>query len=76
MKFLTISRRVFLVDIVRTSYKFETGGRYETKTATLSDADSVWTDVRHLHMSEAIDKLKNDFSTFMRENAGFKGCVL
>jgi syntaxin-binding protein 1 len=46
-------------------------GAYEDKTATLSDADTVWTEVRHMHMREAIDKLMADFNKFMQENAGF-----
>ncbi|KAF8587822.1 Sec1-like snare protein [Ramaria rubella] len=55
-------------------YKFQTAlGEFEDKVATLSDADSVWTDVRHMHMREAIDKLMADFNQFMQENAGFKG---
>jgi syntaxin-binding protein 1 len=58
------------------SYKFQSSvGSYEDKTATLSDADSVWTEVRHMHMREVIDKLMSDFNKFMQENAGFKGCV-
>ena len=43
--------------------------------AVLTDADSVWTDVRHMHMREAIDKLMADFNKFMQENGVFKGCV-
>ena len=36
-------------------YKFQSAiGAYEDKTATLTDADSVWTDVRHMHMREAM----------------------
>lgn len=50
-------------------------GAYEDKTATLSDADNVWTEVRHMHMREAIDKLMADFNKFLEENAVFKGCV-
>ena len=41
----------------------------------LSDADTVWTDVRHMHMREAIDKLMADFNKFMQDNGVFKGCV-
>ncbi|KAJ3488640.1 hypothetical protein NLI96_g2690 [Meripilus lineatus] len=56
------------------TYKFQTAvGAYEDKTATLSDADTVWTDIRHMHMKEAIDKLMLDFNKFMQDNAGFKG---
>ena len=55
-------------------YKFQSYiGAYEDKTATLSDADSVWTEVRHMHMREAIDKLMADFNKFIQDNAGFKG---
>jgi hypothetical protein len=55
-------------------YKFQSSvGAYEDKTAVLSDLDTVWTDVRHLHMREAIDKLMADFNKFMTDNAGFKG---
>lgn len=55
-------------------YKFQSSiGAYEDKTATLSDADTVWTEVRHMHMREAIDKLMADFNKFVSENAGFKG---
>ncbi|KAG2157814.1 Sec1-like protein [Suillus bovinus] len=55
-------------------YKFQSSvGSYEDKIATLSDSDSVWTTVRHMHMREAIDKLMADFNKFMEENAGFKG---
>jgi len=57
-------------------YKFQSsGGVYEDKTAILTDSDSVWTDVRHLHMREAIDKLMQDFNKFLEENAVFKGYV-
>jgi hypothetical protein len=48
-------------------------GEFEDKTETLSDADTTWTTVRHMHMREAIDKLMHDFNTFLQENAGFKG---
>ncbi|KAJ7202875.1 Sec1-like snare protein [Mycena pura] len=56
------------------TYKFQSSlGEYEDKTATLSDADAVWTGVRHMHMREAIDKLMADFNSFLEENAVFKG---
>ena len=50
-------------------------GAYEDKTAVLSDADNVWTEVRHMHMREAIDKLMADFNKFLEDNAVFKGLV-
>ncbi|KAF9006050.1 Sec1-like snare protein [Cyathus striatus] len=56
------------------TYKFQSSlGAYEDKTATLSDSDTVWTEVRHMHMREAIDKLMADFNKFLEENAVFKG---
>ncbi|KAI5993317.1 Sec1-like protein [Pisolithus albus] len=61
-------------DGTKYSYKFQSSvGTYEDKVATLSDADSVWTTVRHMHMREAIDKLMADFNKFMEDHAGFKG---
>ncbi|KAI0079338.1 Sec1-like protein [Panus rudis PR-1116 ss-1] len=61
-------------DGTKYTYKFQTAtGQYEDKTATLSDSDSVWTELRHMHMREAIDKLMADFNQFMQDNAGFKG---
>jgi syntaxin-binding protein 1 len=60
-----------------TSYKFQSAaGVHEDKAATLTDNDNVWTEVRHMHMREAIDKLMGDFNKFLEENAGFKGYAL
>jgi len=51
-------------------------GGYEERTATLSDSDTLWTQVRHMHMKDAIDKLMSDFNKFLEENAGYRaGCV-
>jgi syntaxin-binding protein 1 len=61
-------------DGTKYTYKFQSAaGVHEDKTATLSDTDTVWTEVRHMHMREAIDKLMADFNKFLEENAGFKG---
>ncbi|KAH0836670.1 Sec1 family-domain-containing protein [Lanmaoa asiatica] len=61
-------------DGAKYTYKFQSSlGAYEDKTATISETDTVWTTVRHMHMREAIDKLMADFNKFMEENAGFKG---
>lgn len=58
------------------TYKFQTAvGAFEDKTAVISDADTTWTEIRHMHMAEAINKLMADFNQFMVDNAGFKGCV-
>ncbi|KAH8832694.1 Sec1-like protein [Flagelloscypha sp. PMI_526] len=54
-------------------FKFNTADGVEDKTATLNDLDNVWTDVRHMHMREAIDKLMADFNKFLTDNAVFNG---
>lgn len=60
--------------MVRPRYKFQgAAGQFEDKVAVLSDADNVWTELRHMHMREAIDKLMADFNRFMQDNAGMKG---
>jgi syntaxin-binding protein 1 len=56
----------------RYSYKNTVGGM-EQKEAILSEEDTVWTSVRHLHMKEAIDTLMQDFQRFAQEHAGFRG---
>ncbi|KAI9464216.1 Sec1-like protein [Boletus coccyginus] len=61
-------------DGTKYTYKFQSSlGTYEDKIATLTETDTVWTTVRHMHMREAIHKLMADFNKFMEENAGFKG---
>ncbi|CDZ98136.1 Vesicle trafficking protein Sec1 [Phaffia rhodozyma] len=53
-------------------YDFQTSiGHSETRDAVLSEQDTVWVDVRHLHMKDAIDKLMRDFNAFVREHGGF-----
>ena len=55
------------------SYKFQSSrGEYEDKKVLLSDSDTVWTAVRHMHMREAIDKLMLDFNKFLADNAVFQ----
>lgn len=52
-------------------------GQTEKKEAVLTESDSVWRDVRHLHMRDAIDRLMGDFNGFLKENGGFQArCVL
>ncbi|KAJ7763556.1 Sec1-like protein [Mycena maculata] len=42
-------------DGMKYRYKFwAAGGKFEDKTATLTDEDTVWTEIRHMHMQEAI----------------------
>ncbi|TFY68838.1 hypothetical protein EVJ58_g779 [Rhodofomes roseus] len=61
-------------DGAKYTYKFQgAAGQFEDKVATLSDTDNVWTELRHMHMREAIDKLMADFNQFMQDNAGMKG---
>ncbi|KAH8075867.1 Sec1-like protein [Cristinia sonorae] len=54
-------------------YKFQNAVGTEDKVAVISDADTTWTEIRHMHMAEAINKLMADFNQFMVDNAGFKG---
>lgn len=57
-------------DGTRYHYTFHTSdGERQEKDAILSDEDSVWTGIRHLHIAEAIDKLTKDF----RQHAGEQG---
>ncbi|KAF5377779.1 hypothetical protein D9757_008057 [Collybiopsis confluens] len=63
-------------DGMKYTYKFQSSvGAFEDKTAILVDADNVWTEIRHMHMREAIDKLMADFNKFLEENAVFQGLV-
>ncbi|KAF8659882.1 hypothetical protein AX16_001766 [Volvariella volvacea WC 439] len=63
-------------DGTKFTYKFQSSvGAYEDKTAVLNDSDNVWTEIRHMHMREAIDKLMADFNKFLQDNAVFQGQV-
>lgn len=37
---------------------------------SLTDADNVWTEVRHMHMKDALDKLIADFRVYAGEHGG------
>lgn len=53
-------------------YKVKTAiGLVEERVAKLNEEDPIWTEIRHMHMKEAIDKLMNDFNRFTQEHAGF-----
>jgi syntaxin-binding protein 1 len=55
------------------SYKVKTAlGAIEQKEALLNEDDPIWTEIRHMHMKEAIDKLMVDFNRFTNEHAGFR----
>jgi syntaxin-binding protein 1 len=47
-------------------------GAVEQKQALLNEEDPIWTEIRHMHMKEAIDKLMVDFNRFTTEHAGFR----
>ncbi len=54
-------------------YKSKSGlGVTEQKVALLNEEDAIWTEVRHMHMKEAIDKLMGDFNKFTQEHSNFK----
>ncbi|KAJ9117921.1 hypothetical protein QFC20_000202 [Naganishia adeliensis] len=54
-------------------YKVKTAlGAIEQKEALLNEEDPIWTEIRHMHMKEAIDKLMVDFNRFTNEHAGFR----
>ncbi|SCV68091.1 BQ2448_212 [Microbotryum intermedium] len=42
----------------------------EDKEAILTEEDSVWTEVRHMHMKDALDKLIADFKAYAGEHDG------
>ena len=46
-------------------------GIYED--VVLDKNDTVWTNVRHMHMREAIDKLMADLNKFLQEHTSFRG---
>lgn len=46
----------------------------EEVDAVLSDDDKVWTDVRHMHMKEALDRLIEAFRQYSSEH-GSAGSV-
>lgn len=74
MRMFGISLTLAGSHVYQPRYKFQgAAGQFEDKIAVLSDADNVWTELRHMHMREAIDKLMADFNQFMQDNAGMKG---
>lgn len=51
----------------RYTFKNAQGGT-EEKEALLNDDDSVWKEVRHMHMKDALDKLILDFKNYAGEH--------
>lgn len=50
---------------------YNSDGQREDKDAILSDDDTVWQAIRHLHIVEAIDKLSRDFKQHAGESGHF-----
>lgn len=48
-------------------------GEDETIEAVLTDDDKVWTDIRHMHMKDALDTLVAAFKQFNAEHGGPAG---
>ena len=48
----------------------------EEHDAVLNDDDKVWTDVRHMHMKEALDRLVEAFRQYTSEHGPSNGSVL
>ena len=52
-------------------YEFQNAaGATEDKEAILTEEDKVWTEVRHMHMKDALDKLIADFKAYAGEHGG------
>ncbi|GAA5889143.1 hypothetical protein JCM5296_007177 [Sporobolomyces johnsonii] len=48
-------------------------GAAQDKEAILNDEDKVWSEVRHMHMKDALDKLIADFKAYAGEHGGTFG---
>ncbi|KAK4046376.1 syntaxin binding protein 1 [Microbotryomycetes sp. JL201] len=58
-------RRAYIVRNSDLAYSFiNSQGADEEKEAVLSEEDKVWTEVRHMHMKDALDKLIADFKAY------------
>ena len=61
------------------SYAFRNAaGTMEEKEAILTDDDKVWTEIRHMHMKDALDKLVADFKAYAGDHNGqfgSEGCA-
>ncbi|EPX73680.1 SNARE binding protein Sec1 [Schizosaccharomyces octosporus yFS286] len=62
-----------LLKIKDESYPFSIMGPHglETRIGKLSDDDSVYVKIRHMHMRDAIERLMGDFNKFCEENTIF-----
>lgn len=53
-------------------YDFENAsGIKQTMTATLSEADTLWVQTRHMHIKETIDRVISDLKAFQEQNGVF-----
>lgn len=52
-------------------YQINNSERTETKNVVLEESDSIWAEMRHWHIRDAIDKLMADFNKFCSENSSF-----
>lgn len=43
----------------------------ETKEVEIGEGDKIWTDNRHMHMKDLLDKIVHDFRQFRKENPQF-----
>ncbi|KTW27334.1 hypothetical protein T552_02317 [Pneumocystis carinii B80] len=54
-------------------YQINNSEKIETKEAVLTETDSIWAEIRHQHIRDAIDRLMGDFNKFYAENSNFNG---
>ena len=43
-----------------------------TKEIEIGEADEIWTDNRHMHMKDLLEKIVEDFSQFRKQNPQFE----
>ncbi|KAG5518740.1 hypothetical protein PMAC_002709 [Pneumocystis sp. 'macacae'] len=52
-------------------YKIDNSEKTETKDVVLEESDSIWAEMRHLHIRDVINKLMEEFNKFYIENSNF-----
>jgi hypothetical protein len=67
---LEIHGHALIDSVVRYEYENASGVK-QTMTATLSEADSLWVQTRHMHIKETIDKVISDLKAFQEQNGVF-----
>ena len=48
------------------------GGEAQAKDVVLDERDSIWANVRHMHISDAIQVLLGNFQKFLQDNPAAK----